>query len=500
VRDAILAEVAASLSGSGSDSFTSLSGYVVLGASPPPTGAIRVDAATYGDVPFRWINTTLAGRFTTTATVALFYNTSGHPLGFGANNEEKWTIMADAAGTSSWKSATATARIVGGATNGLAIRNSGNTRDNFAITELGSAATLSDGTYSVRMNVGAASGELDAGGRLISTTVGHHTFLCTNTNGGAGTKAGVAYWNGTQWYSALEATNVAAGFGTLALMKSGGGVVIGTDPGGSNTLRAGGSLTINSSGEIFFGGRSRIGSPANGNINLTDAAGTDFGRLQFGGTASTFPSLKRSTTTLQVRLADDSNYGGFRADTLQLGGGTYFSGAADGDLRISNNAGTGFSNLYYGQQGGATTSHRIQKTVAPIADATATAVFTVTVPNGAHAALIRVNFSGIKGAGDAEGACGSVSNVTYQYAVQRTTGVTTTVVASAAMGAVATTIAAGNPVATTSDVSAVAGAVGDPQTFTIRVTITRTGGASTNHTCVAVGELVNANVTGISFA
>lgn len=45
-----------------------------------------------------------------------------------------------------------------------------------------------------------------------------------------------------------------------------------------------------------------------GNLVLYDSGTTDFGLLQLGGTSSSFPALKRSGTTLQVRLADDSAY------------------------------------------------------------------------------------------------------------------------------------------------------------------------------------------------
>jgi hypothetical protein len=48
---------------------------------------------------------------------------------------------------------------------------------------------------------------------------------------------------------------------------------------------------------------------------------TEFGLLTFGGTTSSFPALKRSSTTLQVRLADDSAYA-----PLEAAAGT-FSGA-----------------------------------------------------------------------------------------------------------------------------------------------------------------------------
>jgi hypothetical protein len=41
---------------------------------------------------------------------------------------------------------------------------------------------------------------------------------------------------------------------------------------------------------------------------LADNAETSFGRLQFGGTSASFPAIKRSSTALQVRLADDSDF------------------------------------------------------------------------------------------------------------------------------------------------------------------------------------------------
>ena len=47
---------------------------------------------------------------------------------------------------------------------------------------------------------------------------------------------------------------------------------------------------------------------AGGSITLYNSAETDFNRLQFGGITSSFPALKRSSTTLQARLADDSAF------------------------------------------------------------------------------------------------------------------------------------------------------------------------------------------------
>jgi hypothetical protein len=69
---------------------------------------------------------------------------------------------------------------------------------------------------------------------------------------------------------------------------------------------------IYASNNIVVGGNlftSSIVAPGTlGPIKLIDNSGADFGRLQFGGTTASFPALKRSTTTLQARLADDSAF------------------------------------------------------------------------------------------------------------------------------------------------------------------------------------------------
>ena len=63
-----------------------------------------------------------------------------------------------------------------------------------------------------------------------------------------------------------------------------------------------------------------------GRITLLDNSEGDFNRLQFGGTSSSFPSLKRSTTNLQVRLADDSDYAPIDASLYKVGGTNGFTG------------------------------------------------------------------------------------------------------------------------------------------------------------------------------
>ena len=95
-----------------------------------------------------------------------------------------------------------------------------------------------------------------------------------------------------------------------------------------SAITAGGGITgqyFGSSAGGYFNWttRSNIFSPADGVIRLANDAQTDFNRLQFGGTTNLFPAIKRSSTTLQARLADDSAFapiqGKLTTDTAYTG-------------------------------------------------------------------------------------------------------------------------------------------------------------------------------------
>jgi hypothetical protein len=73
-------------------------------------------------------------------------------------------------------------------------------------------------------------------------------------------------------------------------------------------LTAAGNLLTAAAMQIQWDGRSVLSSPADGNLLVTNGAATDFNRLQFGGTTTSFPALKRSSTVLQARLANDSDF------------------------------------------------------------------------------------------------------------------------------------------------------------------------------------------------
>jgi hypothetical protein len=126
---------------------------------------------------------------------------------------------------------------------------------------------------------------------------------------------------------------------------------------GSNALAVTGTATVSShitstngnfinaaAGTYGWTGRSSIASPADGNIWLINNAGTSFGLLQFGGTTASFPALKRSTTNLQARLADDSDYTNVVGNAFVVNSrfeglnATRLGPTSDGYLTITNQA------------------------------------------------------------------------------------------------------------------------------------------------------------------
>jgi hypothetical protein len=84
----------------------------------------------------------------------------------------------------------------------------------------------------------------------------------------------------------------------------------------------------------FSGDWLRLSRSAGGCLLLSANTSTEH-RLQFGGTTSSFPALKRSSATLQVRLADDSAYSVLDAQLRAQGAAPATTGATGtaGDIR-----------------------------------------------------------------------------------------------------------------------------------------------------------------------
>lgn len=154
-----------------------------------------------------------------------------------------------------------------------------------------------------------------------------------------------------------------------------------------------------------------------------------------------------------------------------------------------------------GVPGEATVQTSVTKAVSAFADTVAKAVFTVTVPNAAHNALITIDALGILGAGGAIGAGEASRSVTYQVAISRTAGVAVVPSLSSAIGGASALVAGGDAITSVvATLSGITGAVGATNTFQVLFAITRSGAGATNHTGVFSARVLNANASGITIA
>lgn len=213
-----------------------------------------------------------------------------------------------------------------------------------AITLAGTLAPANGGTGITSLGTGVAawlgtptSSNLRA---AITDESGTGALLFANGNVGNATGTSLALGGATLGSDALAVTGTASFSSRLAVT----GAV-----NGSSDIRAG---TANN---FYWQTRSKMSAPADGQILLTNNAGTDFGRLQFGGTSAGFPALVRSGAELHTKLADDSAFATSRAQNFVAQGGqfygssgTYLRAVSDGVWQFSNSAGTDFNRLQFG--------------------------------------------------------------------------------------------------------------------------------------------------------
>jgi hypothetical protein len=102
---------------------------------------------------------------------------------------------------------------------------------------------------------------------------------------------------------------------------------------GSSNIQAGASSNLG------FVGRTLLTTGSDGNLSLTNNAGNSFGLLTLGLATSSFPALKRSTTSVQVRLGDDSAF------TAISSGSSILNGSSSGAISILPQAAAGTYNF-----------------------------------------------------------------------------------------------------------------------------------------------------------
>lgn len=221
--------------------------------------------------------------------------------------------------------------------------------------------------------------------------------------------------------------------------------------------------------------------------------------------------------TMAEQAADAVDIDGGAIDGTVIGGAT----PAAGSFTTINGSGTAILNairinatsqdnwiqraqanslVFSGGASNATSRTQMNKLVSSITDNVATATFTVTVPNAAHCGVLKVALLGSLGSGGAVGANEATASISYDIAITRTAGANATAAISSAYGSVATAVSGAATVTVAGTLSAISGAAGATNTFTVNVTITRSGGSSTNHTCLCYGRLMNQTFSGITIA
>lgn len=209
--------------------------------------------------------------------------------------------------------------------------------------------------------------------------------------------------------------------------------------------------------------------------------------FQGGNGSATAPTYSFSGQTTKGLWSPGTNIialGVAESEALRIGGSTGIS------------TGVGWFLTLNGVPGAATTSHKLIKKVTGIADAVATDVLTVTVPNANHAASVQLTFLSSNGSTDA-----FESSRTAQGAVvlARTTGVATVAAAATLELAQIATVGSGATHTLAYSLSAMTGAVGATQTFTVQVTINDSGNTGSNQ-IVVMAEVINAEATGVTIA
>jgi hypothetical protein len=106
---------------------------------------------------------------------------------------------------------------------------------------------------------------------------------------------------------------------------------------GGNII-SGANVQAVSTGYFILQNRLLISSPSVGILKLGNNNDNDFNRLQFGGTTSSFPSIKRNGTAIDFRLADDSAFCGINAGATTIKGSG--STSATTSLLVQNSAAT----------------------------------------------------------------------------------------------------------------------------------------------------------------
>lgn len=154
-------------------------------------------------------------------------------------------------------------------------------------------------------------------------------------------------------------------------------------------------------------------------------------------------------------------------------------------------------------QGAAGSDTSFTKTVGSIANASATTILTISVPNASGGATVDLTLNCSLGAGGAVGAYEEVFTAYGQVVVSRTAGVAAVATAVSLSNTGSAHVSGGDSSGTLAySLASVTGGASATDSVPVQVTVSRGAGSSTNHSCAVSGNIVNAvgGGTGISIS
>lgn len=166
--------------------------------------------------------------------------------------------------------------------------------------------------------VGGEATDITVGTTTI--TGGTNTRVLFDDNGVIGESAGLTYVKASGLLSSTQhaigsalltgpSTNVLGIGGSTssfpAIKRSTVSIAFRLADDSADTSISASAIVLSGAG-LLFSGTGGLNTPSDGVFKFNDNAGTSFGRLQLGGTTSSFPAIKRNSAAINFRLADDS--------------------------------------------------------------------------------------------------------------------------------------------------------------------------------------------------
>lgn len=316
-------------------------GEVGIGAAPAATGGLRMSNDSY--VVFRnAANTDDIEAFTVTPSNNMLVGpNTATDLAFQTNDTVRWRVLS----TGHFVAENGTEMLKWGSTTSFPALKRSTTQLQVRLGDDSNYTSLRASNYGAGANgdsthlfYGSGTSPYfklentattqfsNTGFKLVNTEVssGHEEFLFFAEKGSAGAATGGTNFQIRRRNSAQTEATTHMVVDTSGNVCFNAGFTAGSGSSlqgnvGIKTSTMDTALCLTAAGGLSWVGRSRIYSPSSGVITLYNTGETDFGRVQLGGTSSSFPAIKRSSATVQFRLADDSNYAGIRALHLGLG-------------------------------------------------------------------------------------------------------------------------------------------------------------------------------------